>query len=191
VKILTLLLLSLNFIATAAFADPPPPNYPPNYGGSPYAGVQQHAPYGAPYIPPPLYVAPYRSAGCGLGSMWIKSEGFAQVFAATTNNSFGTQTFGISSGTSNCGRPGGYATREAEQQMYIEANFDQIQMEIAQGSGEHLNNIASLMGCSENAEAYVAAVMKSKENLLAQTNSDQLLGALKSAAVCGTRIVKN
>src|SRR6266545_2071443 len=46
----------------------------------------------------------YGLAGCGLGSMLIGSKpGIVQIFAATTNGSFGTQTFGITSGTSNCG----------------------------------------------------------------------------------------
>ncbi|QQR88624.1 MAG: DUF3015 family protein [Myxococcales bacterium] len=45
----------------------------------------------------------YGAAGCGLGSMLIDSDGFVQVFAATLNGTSGNQTFGITSGTSNCG----------------------------------------------------------------------------------------
>jgi len=41
-------------------------------------------------------------AGCGLGSMLIQSNGKEQIFVATTNGSSGSQTFGITSGTSNC-----------------------------------------------------------------------------------------
>ena len=38
----------------------------------------------------------YGLAGCGLGSMLIGSKpGIVQIFASTTNGSFGTQTFGI------------------------------------------------------------------------------------------------
>ena len=45
------------------------------------------------------------STGCGLGSMaWRGQSGTApQILAVTTNGSFGTQTFGISSGTSENG----------------------------------------------------------------------------------------
>ena len=48
------------------------------------------------------------STGCGLGSMaWRGQSGTApQILAVTTNGSFGTQTFGISSGTSGCDQNG-------------------------------------------------------------------------------------
>ncbi len=46
----------------------------------------------------------YGVAGCGLGSMVFgNQEGGIQVIAATLNGT-GIQTFGITSGTSNCGR---------------------------------------------------------------------------------------
>src|SRR5512137_902647 len=46
----------------------------------------------------------YGAAGCGLGSMaFNKQPGIFQILAATTNSLTGTQTFGITSGTSNCG----------------------------------------------------------------------------------------
>ncbi len=46
----------------------------------------------------------YGTAGCGLGSMAFGNQkGAIQILAATTNGLFGTQTFGITSGTSNCG----------------------------------------------------------------------------------------
>src|SRR5690348_10000976 len=48
-------------------------------------------------------LAGYGVAGCGFGSMLFgKQPGFIQVLAATTNGTFGSQTFGISTGTSNC-----------------------------------------------------------------------------------------
>jgi hypothetical protein len=102
----------------------------------------------------------YKSAGCGLGSMIIKDDGFVQIFAATTNGTAGTQTFGITSGTSNCTGSGGYAKVDAEKQMYMEANLDNISQEMAQGSGEHLDALASLVGCQNGNEAQFAATMK-------------------------------
>ena len=45
--------------------------------------------------------AGYGAAGCGLGSMVFGSKpGAEQVVAATTNGTFGSQTFGITFGTS-------------------------------------------------------------------------------------------
>ena len=44
----------------------------------------------------------YGPAGCGLGNMIVGGgTGFSQVFASTTNTTSGTQTSGITSGTSN------------------------------------------------------------------------------------------
>ena len=50
----------------------------------------------------PMMANAHDSTGCGLGSMaWRGQKGVVpQVLAATTNGFFGTQTFGISSGTS-------------------------------------------------------------------------------------------
>ncbi|HYG66757.1 MAG TPA: DUF3015 family protein, partial [Anaeromyxobacteraceae bacterium] len=46
----------------------------------------------------------YGAAGCGLGSMAFgNTPGAVQILASTTNGLFGTQTFGITTGTSNCG----------------------------------------------------------------------------------------
>src|SRR6186713_935077 len=56
----------------------------------------------------------YGPAGCGLGSMIFEPDsGFTQVFAATTNGTSGNQTFGITSGTSNCD-PGAAKTASAK-----------------------------------------------------------------------------
>ena len=46
----------------------------------------------------------YGSAGCGLGAIVFGSKpGMIQVLAATTNATFYSQTFGITTGTSECG----------------------------------------------------------------------------------------
>ena len=44
------------------------------------------------------------TGGCGLGSMaWRGQSGIIpQILAITTNNSFGTNTFGVTFGTSGC-----------------------------------------------------------------------------------------
>jgi hypothetical protein len=91
----------------------------------------------------------YGMAGCGLGSMAFgENTKLNQVLAATTNGTFGTQTFGITSGTSNC-TSGGVAKIEKETEMFVEVNYDVLQKEISQGKGETLNSFASLMGCTD------------------------------------------
>lgn len=91
----------------------------------------------------------YGAAGCGLGSMLIGSEkGIVQVFAATTNGSSGSQTFGITFGTSNCGGGGAAPTVKA----FIEANREALSNDISRGKGEALTNLTQLMGCTKTDE---------------------------------------
>lgn len=88
-------------------------------------------------------------AGCGLGSIiFVPDSGFTQVFAATTNGSFGTQTFGITSGTSNCDEPG----RGAEgARAFVETNRVALAKDIARGQGETITALTRLGGCAEAA----------------------------------------
>ena len=98
----------------------------------------------------------YGAAGCGLGSMVLgQNNGFAQVFAATTNGTFASQTFGITSGTSNCGGGGSSPTSL----QYIEANKVSLASEASQGNGETVKGLAELMGCS-NSKLFGATLQK-------------------------------
>ena len=104
----------------------------------------------------PAVVAPkidngmgYGAAGCGLGAMVFGSQpGMIQVVAATLNGTFASQTFGITSGTSNCGGGGAAPTVKA----FIEANRDALANDISRGNGETLNNLTQLMGCNNGKE---------------------------------------
>ena len=91
--------------------------------------------------------AEYGMAGCGLGSMVFKDDGFVQVLAAT-NGTSSNQTFGISSGTSNCEVSGNGASAA----LFIEANREAVGKEISRGTGESLETLARLGGCA-NASA--------------------------------------
>jgi hypothetical protein len=91
----------------------------------------------------------YGPAGCGLGSILFEPDsGFTQVLAATTNASFGTQTFGITSGTSNCSsaKRGTGAAR-----AFIEANRPALARDIARGSGETISSLTQVAACSDAA----------------------------------------
>jgi hypothetical protein len=91
-------------------------------------------------------------AGCGLGSLLFgpNDEPFAQVLAATTNGTFASQTFGITSGTSNC-VSGGVLRAEREQAAFAEVNFEDLKGNMAAGGGEYLRTFSTLLGCEEAA----------------------------------------
>src|SRR6266446_6006877 len=87
------------------------------------------------------FAAGYGEAGCGLGSLIFgKSEGAVQILAATTNNTFYTQAFGISSGTSNCDAKG-FDTSKLEQEQFVANNFSGLAKEMAAGEGEQLTTL--------------------------------------------------
>jgi hypothetical protein len=102
-------------------------------------------------------VAGFGTAGCGLGSMLFgKQPGMIQVLAATTNGIFGSQTFGISSGTSNCtDNAGGPATSKA----FIETNREAVAKDISRGQGETISSLSTLAGCQDSKR--VGAVLQS------------------------------
>lgn len=86
----------------------------------------------------------YGVAGCGLGSMALgNQEGAMQVLAATLNAT-GVQTFGITSGTSNCGK-GLFA--KAEINSFIQSNSVALENDIARGQGEALSTLNNMLGC--------------------------------------------
>ena len=90
-------------------------------------------------------------AGCGLGAQLFKeNEKGPQILAATTNGSFGTQTFGISSETLGCTKDGHVqAYKRAE--VYAEVNLHQISENMAKGGGEYLAGLAGVVGCTDQA----------------------------------------
>lgn len=86
----------------------------------------------------------YGMAGCGLGSVIFGNDpGKIQVIAATTNGTSYSQTFGITSGTSNCVDP---ETSESAA-LFIENNRAALQTEAARGQGETIANLGSILGC--------------------------------------------
>jgi hypothetical protein len=90
----------------------------------------------------------YGPAGCGLGSLIFKPDsGFTQIFAATTNGTSGTQTFGISSGTSNCDDTGGGATSA---KAFVQTNRVALSKDIAKGRGETVTSLSELAGCKDS-----------------------------------------
>jgi hypothetical protein len=88
----------------------------------------------------------YGDAGCGLGSLAFgDQQGAIQILAATLNAT-GVQTFGITTGTSNCsGLSGGQATR-----IFIEANREALAKDVSRGSGETIGTLTWLNGCADS-----------------------------------------
>ena len=89
------------------------------------------------------------NTGCGLGSMLFKNNAdnsvVLQTFQATTNGIYGNQTFGITTGTSECSQPKNFVSNQQLNEFMV-ANMDNLARDIAQGRGETLDAFAELLG---------------------------------------------
>jgi len=124
----------------------------------------------------------YGMAGCGLGSMLFKDNTKIQILANTTNGTSSNQTFGITSGTSNC-TAGGAVTSTREQSVYAEVNLVSLSQEMASGGGEYLAGMATLLGCEDPAQpAFFRLTQARYETIFPseKTTSTQMLGSLKA-----------
>ena len=142
-------------------------------------------------VPVLAFARNYGMAGCGLGSVIIKSNGFAQVFAATTNGSFYSQLFGITSGTSNCTTDGVLeATRERE--AFVDSSKEELMADISAGQGEYLSTLASMYSCEESAiPAFGKVAQSNYETLINMDSASDILTALESKLSENETIVKS
>ncbi|AXS83218.1 DUF3015 domain-containing protein [Marinobacter sp. Arc7-DN-1] len=89
----------------------------------------------------------FAQPGCGVGAMiWKGQSGIApHVLAATTNATFGNQTFGMTTGTLGC------QTNQSVQSMamYMDSNIDKVARDMSRGGGENLDTLAVLLGVDE------------------------------------------
>ena len=132
----------------------------------------------------------YGAAGCGLGSLVFGDQpGMIQILAATTNGTFGSQTFGITTGTSNCGAGmTAHGTRN-----FVDANKDALAKDMSRGQGETIGALTVLAQCNDSRQ--VGAALQS--NFKAIVPSDKattdeitakLLETLKGDAPLGCQI---
>jgi hypothetical protein len=67
---------------------------------------------------------------------------------AATLNGTGYQTFGISTGTSNCKTDDRNTAKSAS--LFITVNREVLAKDISRGNGESLDSLSAIMGCSDS-----------------------------------------
>ena len=109
------------------------------------------------------------NTGCGLGSIIIKNQNTVvlQVLAATTNAT-GSQTFGITSGTSNCDKPSNFVSND-KLNKFVSENMDELAMDISSGQGETLTTVAKLMNV-EDTKAFSSKLQSNFTNIYTSEN---------------------
>ena len=111
----------------------------------------------------------YGDAGCGLGSMLFeKNTVLSQLAAGTTNGIMMNQWFGMTSGTSNC-KTNGFVQVNREQVYFAEANFSNLQSEMAKGQGETLVGFAQVLGC--DAASFSKMTQEKYESIFPSANT--------------------
>lgn len=131
-----------------------------------------------------LAAHPDTGPGCGLGKLaWGDYKGQknigSQVLMATTNGTFGSQTFGISTGTSGCTNDGQIFS-EHKVTMFANLNFDNLSQEMAQGKGEHLASLATLMGVPAEHQAEFFAMTQERYTTLVQAGETSPVALVKA-----------
>lgn len=121
----------------------------------------------------------FAQPGCGVGAMiWKGQSGIApHVLAATTNASFGNQTFGMTTGTLGC------STNASVQSMamYMDSNIDKVARDMSRGNGENLETLAVLLGVEQADRDSFRSVLQDNFATVfpnADTTSDQAVDAI-------------
>jgi hypothetical protein len=127
------------------------------------------------------------NTGCGLGTvLW---EGRAdnsilfQAFQATTNATFGNQTFGITSGTLNCRQPSKFVQNE-KLMHFVQANMDNLAKDVAMGQGETLDAFTELLGVAPAEHAAFRAKMQAQFTNIFSSEHVVLADVIDKAVSC-------
>ncbi len=128
--------------------------------------------------------------GCGLGKIaWEGSNADPQsigpqLLISTTNNTvLPWQAFGITTGNFGCTNNGKFWA-ERKISMFASVNFDNLSQEMAQGGGEHLTSLASLMDIPADKQDEFFSLAQQKYATLIQNgeiNSVAVIKALNDA----------
>ena len=127
---------------------------------------------------------PDTGPGCGLGKLawsdYKNQKNIApQVMMATTNGTFGSNTFGISFGTSGCTNDG-VVMKTSQVDMFASLNFENLSEDMAQGRGEHLASLATLLGVPAEQQAEFFAMTQDKYTTLIQSGETTPVAMVKA-----------
>lgn len=140
-------------------------------------------------------VNPDNGPGCGLGKLALADyktpKNIApQVMMATTNGTFGSQTFGISFGTSGCTNDGKVMAGQ-QTNVFVASTFDTLSEDMAKGGGEHLAALAMLMGVPVEQQPAFFAMTQQQYQMLVQAGETSSVAVVKALqdAVSGHSMV--
>jgi hypothetical protein len=106
------------------------------------------------FLVPTVSFAADNVGGCGWGSKLFDGQSglMPNALAATSNGLYGTNTFGMTSGTSGC-TADGVVKSNWKTAMFIDGNKEALARDMSRGSGETLESLAAAMGVREEHKA--------------------------------------
>ena len=129
---------------------------------------------------------------CGWGSKLFDGQsGLApQVLGATTNGTFGNQTFAITSGTSGCTQDGAVRSNW-KTALFIDGNRPQLARDMSTGSGETLDSLAHLMGVqSQDRVAFNRAAKDNMAKIFATDSTNDIMAALRQVLAADAQLAR-
>lgn len=119
--------------------------------------------------------APYGMAGCGLGSVLFgeSDNRGGQVLAGTTNSVYSNNTFGMSSGTSNCvpEKSINSAMVRKNVRLFVTANKEALANDIVKSNGEALVTVSKIMNCEDT--KYLGAKLQSRYETMFNASTEE------------------
>ena len=118
------------------------------------------------FAAPSLSFAADQSSGCGAGWYIFKKNSLVSSYLrSSTNSLLSNNTFGMTSGTSNCAKHD-IVQKEKESLYFAEANQENLMVEMAQGQGENLQAFALTLGCSPDVMSDFGQMTQKQYNVI-------------------------
>lgn len=121
-------------------------------------------------------------AGCGVGKVIFEGQsGVGINIVAALVNDFLSGSFSITSGTMGCDSTQ-TVMNDQQKEIFVAMNMDNLTVDMAQGQGDYLNSLASMMGIEEqDKNSFYNLTQDNYEKIVGenQTQATQVLASLE------------
>jgi hypothetical protein len=129
---------------------------------------------------------------CGWGSKLFDGQGGVapQVLGATTNGTFGNQTFGITFGTSGCTQDGAVKSTW-KTALFIDGNKEMLARDMSVGSGETLDSLAHLMGVeAQDRDAFNRVAKENLWKIFAADSTNDIMANFRQVLAADAQLAR-
>ncbi|OGW70236.1 MAG: hypothetical protein A3A88_00875 [Nitrospirae bacterium RIFCSPLOWO2_01_FULL_62_17] len=129
----------------------------------------------------PVFAGYGDGPGCGLGADLFKDgkKSIMHQSVASTTNQLASQSLAITSQTWNCTNNGRF-TKIEEATVFASLTFKNLSQEMAQGGGEHLASLATILGVPAEQQPEFFSMTQEKYTTLVQSDETTPAAMLKA-----------